>query len=293
MLFLFLLGYVAPITSFINVDIRRDRKLVCVVCDTRIGDPMQYHGVGLLTRSVILYVEPESLTSICLSDGVHKHVYAITMCENTHLLQADPNYSYPIYNIRHGDGSVVRPICPNVLRFVPSSLDSLLSGSRMDNSTQTEELRSSLNFADPNLPSTSTGICGRLTTTGVIDLSQKSPIKPKKDVPSTSRAKIHKSCLLPIKEEQMSDPVLTMSSSNPLYQLALSDNQAIVFRETREISPLIPNFTQALYLFVFLRLRRFIERPAESETYFDGILHYCFAAILNGDFPLLTTLLEM
>lgn len=236
---------------------------------------MRYNGVGLLMFSVILYVEPESVTSVCLSDGAHKHVYAITMCENTHLFQTGSIYSCPIYNIRGDTGAVVRPICPNVLDFMPSTLDVILASLRVETSTQTEESRPSLNYADLDLPSTSTGIYGHLTTNNTIEATKVSSIQPKQH------------------HEQSSESSSTALISNPLYQMALSDDQAIVFRETREIPTNIPNFTQALHLFILFRLKRFIERSVESETYFDNFVCYCFAAILNGDFPLLTTLLEM
>lgn len=291
----FCLGYIAPITSFINVDIRRDRKLICIVCNSQVGELMRYHGVALLMHSLILYVEPESVTSICVGDGDHKHIYAITMCENTHSFEATSHYSCPIYNIRADDGSVVRPICRNVLDFMPSTLDSLLSNLRINTSTQTEEQRPSLQYADlQNLPSTSTGISGRIYANEVNDTSKKCSIETKKNLPSSSHIKTDQSRLRVVKKEHKNDSNLTASVNNPLYHMALTDDQAMVFRETHEVPSNIPNFTQALYLFILLRLKRFIERSAESDgTYFDEFIYYCFAAILNGDFSLLTTLLEM
>lgn len=238
-----------------------------------------------------MYVEPESVTSVCVGEGEHKHIYAVTMCENTHLFSTDSDYACPIYNIRGSDGAVNRPRCPTAMNFMSSSLDVLMFNMRVHEGTQTES--SNLHYADlQNLPSTSRGVSDRQNIGSVESHTARKV--PYEDVRANTRISHDRFCLPTVTNQRALIDLTARTMSNPLYDTSLTDDQAMIFRTTREVPSNIQNFTQALYMFVYLRLKRFIQRSADrGDAYFDDFVYKCFAAILNGDFSLLTALLEM
>lgn len=189
------------------------------------------------------------------------------------------------------DGAINRPRCQTALNFMTSSLDVLMFNMRVHVGTQTES--PNLHYADlKNLPSTSRGVPDqRNIGAAASDATRRVSYE---NVRSTSRIS-HDQFRLPTDTNQRAlIDSIARTMSNPLYDISLTDDQAMIFRTTREMPSNIQNFTQALYMFIYLRLRRFIQRSADrGDAYFDDFVYKCFTAILNGDFSLLTALLDM